>query len=91
MATSGGDPALAEAREAFWQARHDLASTMLERAVSRGELPAGVDRRLALEVLIAPVHFRALFTDGPLDGELPRALVDLVLGGIVADPRRDAP
>ena len=67
MATSGGDPALAEAREAFWQTRHDLARAMLERGVIRGELPAGVDRRLALEALIAPVHFRALFTDEPFE------------------------
>jgi AcrR family transcriptional regulator len=82
MATTGEDPALAEARTAFWQTRYALASAMIERAVGRGELPATVDSRLALEALIAPLNFRALLTDEPLDEDLPRRLADLVLDGI---------
>jgi AcrR family transcriptional regulator len=82
MATTSEDPALAEARSAFWQARYELASAMIERAVARGELPATVDGRLALEALIAPLNFRTLVTDEPLDGGLPRKLADLVLDGI---------
>ncbi len=82
MAATGDDPALVEARTAFWHRRHELASVMLERAVARGELPEIVDSRLALEALIAPLHFRTLLTDGPLDEDLPRELADLVLDGI---------
>jgi AcrR family transcriptional regulator len=82
MATTGEDPALAEARTAFWQTRYELAGAMIERAVARGELPATVDGRLALEALIAPLNFRALLTDEAPDGDLPRRLADLVLDGI---------
>jgi AcrR family transcriptional regulator len=82
MATTGEDPAIAEARTAFWQTRYELASAMIERAVARRELPATVDSRLALEALIAPLNFRALLTDEPPDEDLPRRLADLVLDGI---------
>jgi AcrR family transcriptional regulator len=82
MVSTGGDPALAEARTAFWQTRYELASAMIERAVARGELPAAVDGRLALEALIAPLNFRALLTDEPPDEDLPARLTDLVLDGI---------
>jgi len=82
IATTGEDPALADARTAFWQTRYDLASTMIERGVARGELPANVDSRLALEALIAPLNFRALLTGELPDGDLPRRLADLVLDGI---------
>jgi hypothetical protein len=50
--------------------------------VARGELPATVDGRLALEALIAPLNFRALITDDSPDEDLPRRLADLVLDGI---------
>ncbi len=82
MTTVGGDPALAEARTAFWQARYELASAMFDRAIARGEVPATVDGRLALETLIAPLNFRALLTDESPGDDLPRQLADLVLDGI---------
>jgi AcrR family transcriptional regulator len=82
MTAAGEDAAFAETRTAFWQTRYELASAMIERAVARGELPAAVDSRLALEVLIAPLNFRALLTDEPPDEDLPRRLADLVLVGI---------
>ncbi len=89
MAATGDDPALAEARSAFWQTRYELASAMIERAVARGELPATVDGRLALEALIAPLNFRALVTDEPPDEDLPRHLADLVLDGIRGGSRSE--
>ncbi len=82
LATPSQDPALLEARTVFWRRRHELASAMIERAVERGELPDTVDSRLALEALVAPLHFRTLLTDEPLDAGLPLGLADLVLDGI---------
>lgn len=76
------NPALIEARTAFWQTRYELAGTMIERAVARGELPATVDGRLVLQALIAPLHFRTLLTDEPPDADFPRRLADLVLDGV---------
>jgi hypothetical protein len=55
---------------------------MIDRAASRGEVPADTDPRLILEALIGPLHFRTLLTDDPIDPGLPASLVDLVLDGV---------
>jgi AcrR family transcriptional regulator len=81
MAGAADDPALAEIREEFWHSRFDLAQIMIDRAVTRGELPEDADPALILETLIAPLHFRALLTRQPLDGHLTGRLVDLLLNG----------
>jgi AcrR family transcriptional regulator len=88
MTAKSDDHAVAEARTAFWRGREALASAMIERAISRGELSHTVDGRLALETLIAPLHFRTLLTDEPLDDDLPRRLTDLLLDGISAGGSR---
>jgi AcrR family transcriptional regulator len=82
MSAADDDPALAVSREEFWRSRFDLARIMIDRAVARGELPDSTDPALALEVLIAPLHFRALLTRQPLDGPLTSRLVDILLTGI---------
>lgn len=84
LASTGDDPVLAEHRTAFWSARHRQVGVIIERAVARGELPADTDARLALEALIAPMHFRVLLTREPLDDQLPGRLADLVLNGLAA-------
>ncbi|MFE3905655.1 TetR/AcrR family transcriptional regulator C-terminal ligand-binding domain-containing protein [Streptomyces sp. NPDC059153] len=76
------DAEMAKARETFWRSRIELAAVMIERGIARGELRAGTDPRVALEALIAPLHSRVLLTREPLDEDLPRVLVDLVLDGL---------
>jgi AcrR family transcriptional regulator len=87
MAAPSEDRALAEARDTFWRRRQELASAMIERAIARGELPDTVDRPLALETLISPLHFRTLLTNEPLGDDLPGRLADLVLNGIAGRSR----
>lgn len=84
MAVADDDVALAATRGQFWQSRFDLARVIVERATSRGELPADVDPAMALELLIAPLHFRALLTRQPVDGQLAGQVVDLLLKGIAS-------
>ncbi len=79
IAVAADDPALAESRAEFWRSRLDLARAMIDRAVDRGELPTGTDPHTALELLISPLHFRALFTREPVDDAFADRLVDLVL------------
>lgn len=78
------DEELSRAREQFWQARADQAAEMIRRAIARGEAPPGTPARLTVEAIVAPMHSRILLTTGPLDDDLPRHLVGLVLGGIRA-------
>jgi AcrR family transcriptional regulator len=82
MAVSDGDSAMAASREEFWQSRRELSRVMLDRAAARGEVPADIDVTLALELLIAPLHFRALLTRHPLDEHEVGRIVDLLLDGL---------
>jgi AcrR family transcriptional regulator len=57
-AALGREPALAAAMrpgEAMWEKK---VKTLIDRAVARGELPADVDRRSAMDFLIGPLYWR---------------------------------
>jgi AcrR family transcriptional regulator len=54
-------------RRSFWGDRQARTRIVIERAVARGELPAGTDPANVLEALIAPVWFRLLISGVPLD------------------------
>ena len=82
MAVADDDVTLAATRAQFWQSRFDRARVMVDRATSRGELPDDVDPVMALELLIAPLHFRTLLTRQPVDERLAAQVVDLLLKGI---------
>ena len=84
MAMADDDATLASARAQFWQSRFDLARVIVDRAASRGELSDDTDPAMALELLIAPLHFRALLTRQPVDEQLAGQVVDLLLNGIAS-------
>jgi len=73
-----------DAYRAFIAERRRPMRTVLERAVERGELPPGVDLDLVHDALVAPLLFRWLVTDGPVDDVVVAANVDLVLAGVGA-------
>jgi AcrR family transcriptional regulator len=70
---------IAEARKLFWDSRRRAAEVMITRAVTRGELPPGTDARIAIELLIAPIHFRNLLTREGSDAELAGQLATYVI------------
>jgi len=75
------DDAYTEARKGFWAHRLDALAPVVARGIERGELRAGTDGRLLLEMLIAPIHGRLLLTGEPVGDELAERLVDLALNG----------
>jgi AcrR family transcriptional regulator len=83
MAVAGDDDTLAAARAQFWKSRLDLASAMIEHAKVRSEVPADLHAATALELVIAPLHFRALLTHQAIDEQAIEQLVDLLLAGLV--------
>ncbi|MFI6920453.1 TetR/AcrR family transcriptional regulator C-terminal ligand-binding domain-containing protein [Nonomuraea spiralis] len=85
MAASDDDPALTASRAQFWDSRFELARVVIDRAVVRGELPTGTDAALALELLIAPLHFRTLLSRRPIDDHLVEQTVDTLLRGLSQD------
>lgn len=55
---------------------------VLERAVERGELPPDVSLDLVHDVHVAPLTYRFLVTDAPVDDRLAADIIDLVLAGV---------
>lgn len=79
LAASGDSPDVTDARTRFWDTRYALSSQIITRAIARGELPADTDVRMALEIVLAPLHMRALLTRDPIDPALAGRLVYAVL------------
>lgn len=78
-------PALAQAvRSGIQVGRRSLGQEMLERAVSRGDLPATLDRELALDLLAALVYWRLVVTGADCGLEHIERLADLVLAALGA-------
>jgi len=54
---------------------------VLERAIGRGELPAGTDIEMVLDALLGPIIYRRLLSGGVLDADFLDRLIVLVLPG----------
>ncbi|GAA0940614.1 TetR-like C-terminal domain-containing protein [Pseudonocardia zijingensis] len=84
--------AVPELRDAFLAALFDppraAVAQMLERAVTRGDLRADVDRTLVLDMLSAVVHHRALFGHAPTPERGVEQAVEALLAGIAVDHPR---
>lgn len=72
-----------DTRRLYWPDRLARIGTIFERAIARGEIDPTTDTALAVEMLLAPLYFRLLITDGPLDDALVARLVDFVLGSVM--------
>jgi len=86
---------IGEARKEFWDTRYHATERIISRAVARGELPPDTDARIAIELLIAPIHFRNLLTHERTDAEFAKRLATYVVralqpgaGGPLHKPRR---
>ena len=54
-------------------------AVVVERAIARGEMRAGVDPELVVDSCVAPIFYRFLVTHAPLDDAFATSLVDSVL------------
>lgn len=59
------DPAVAAARNAFWQQRLEQAKVLFERARARREIAPATDPAMAVEFAIAPLYLRAIVLQRP--------------------------
>jgi len=64
------------------RARYEAARVMIDRAADRGDLRPETDSQIALELLAAPLHFRALLTRQPIDDSFIEHVVDTLLRGL---------
>jgi AcrR family transcriptional regulator len=85
IAEAQHDPALAAAwRPQVVERLRDQHKLMLDRAVGRGEIPAGTDYEVVLDVLFGAAYHRLLHGHQPLTGAFARQVVDLVVTGITS-------
>ena len=59
-------PVVHELRRRFWLTRSALVVQLVERAVERGQLPAGTDAEEVIKHVGAPLYYRVLVLDEPL-------------------------
>jgi AcrR family transcriptional regulator len=57
-------------------------AVILERAITRGELPTDLDREAAIDLLQGPLFLRLLHTHAPLDQPFADTIVRLAIGGL---------
>lgn len=66
VASGRQSPEVAAIARRFWAARQALTMPVVERAVARGELPAGTDAAAAIAQVTAPLFFRGFIMGQPL-------------------------
>ncbi|MFB7668925.1 TetR-like C-terminal domain-containing protein [Kitasatospora sp. NPDC056138] len=85
LAESTRNPELAQALfTAVRDTRRVKATGLLERAVGRGELPADVDRELALDFLAGPLYWRLAVVHTPTAPDYLERLTDKLLAAFAA-------
>ncbi|GEE03766.1 TetR family transcriptional regulator [Gordonia spumicola] len=73
--------AFAATRAAFFDARFTASAAIVERAVARGQLPAGTDSHRLIETLVAPAYMRALLGSRGFDDDFVDSSVAATLHG----------
>jgi AcrR family transcriptional regulator len=80
------DHALAESwRDRFVKPVRAQHAIMLDRAISRGEIPADTDKEVVIDLLYGPAYHRLLHGHRPLTDQFARQVVDLIVAGLSAD------
>lgn len=64
-------------RVRFWRAHFAAVRAVVDRARERGELREGVNTLAAVQIVLAPLNIRALFSDVPVDDDYCEAIVDM--------------
>jgi AcrR family transcriptional regulator len=66
-----------QTRVVFWQERFAAVRTVVDRARARGELREGVDTMAAVQMVLAPLNVRALYSDDLVDDKYCESVADL--------------
>jgi len=77
------DPAFATVYHArFVEPRREPGRAILQRAVDRGEIPAGTDIEVALDLIYGALFHRILHLHAPLTDKFTQQVVDTTLAGL---------
>ncbi|MGD1239014.1 TetR-like C-terminal domain-containing protein [Mycobacterium seoulense] len=64
-------------RSRFWRAHFTAMRAVVDRARERGELREGVNTLAAVQIVLAPLNIRVVYSDVPVDDDYCEAIVDL--------------
>ena len=81
IAAAKVNPEVGEAYRDFIAERRRPMRTVLERAVERGDLPADTDLDLVHDLLVAPILYRWMVSDGLVDDDVIERLIGIVVAG----------
>jgi Tetracyclin repressor-like, C-terminal domain len=83
IAETQRDPQLAAAwRERVFEPLRAQHKELVDRAVHRGEIPAGTDADVVLDLIFGAAYHRLLHGHLPLNDRFARQVVDLVMDGL---------
>jgi rhodanese-related sulfurtransferase len=74
-----------EYRTRFLERRRERAREIMQHAIESGEIAAGTNVELALDLLYGPVYHRLLHGHAPLDEPFVRGVVETVVYGLTSD------
>jgi AcrR family transcriptional regulator len=81
IAEASVNPEMRQVLSAFVRDRRERPREVVERAVARGQLPAGTDVELVLDLVGAVPFYRELVSGEPMDECDVQRVVDVVLAG----------
>ncbi|MCU1502318.1 MAG: transcriptional regulator, TetR family [Ilumatobacteraceae bacterium] len=84
IAASKVNPDVAEAYRTFIEERRRPLQGVLARAVERGELAPKTDLSLIHDLLVAPLMYRWMVSDGDVGPDVVASIIDVVLTGVGA-------
>jgi AcrR family transcriptional regulator len=68
--------------------RRALLAGLVQRAIDRGEVPAGTDSRAIAHLVVGPVLMHVLITHEPIEDPFVETIVDTVVRGVGASEAR---
>jgi hypothetical protein len=66
-----------ETRMMLWRARFAAVRAVVDRARERGELREGVNTLAAVQIVLAPLHIRILYSDVAIDDRYCAAVAEM--------------
>jgi AcrR family transcriptional regulator len=89
LAKANSDPDFGRTyRAQFLEPRRAQARAMFARAIARGEIPAGTDVEVSLDLVWGPLYHRLFQGHAPLSDRFAIRVVDTVLAGIMPRDRK---
>jgi AcrR family transcriptional regulator len=82
VAAAKVNPDVADAYRSFIAERRLPLMAVLQLAVERGEIHPSHDLDVVYDILVAPLMYRWLVTDAPIDDDVIRSIIDLALAGL---------